>query len=62
MIPAIGMIIAAYTIARLLQVPLERSESKNRQWFLWTISLLAIMYITWFAAVLWFSGDRTLAR
>ena len=49
MIPAIGVIIAAYTIARLLQVPLEQSKSDNREWFLWTISLLAILVIVWFS-------------
>ena len=49
MIPAVGMIIVVYAIARLLHVPIEQSKSENREWFLWTISLLAILFIGWFA-------------
>jgi len=45
MIPAIGMIIAAYAVARLLQVPLEQSKERDNDWLLWTISLVAILVI-----------------
>lgn len=64
MIPAIGMIIAVYAIARLLQVPLEQSKSENREWFLWTISLLAILLIGWFSIRLWMnqSGAADMLR
>jgi len=48
-IPAIGMIIAVYAVARLLQVPIEQSREDNRQWLLWTVSLVAILAIVWFS-------------
>ncbi len=45
------LIIVVYVIARLLQVPIEQSNSANKEWFLWTISLLAILFVVWITFV-----------
>jgi hypothetical protein len=36
-----------YVVAPLFQLPIEQSTSANKEWFLWTISLLAILFIVW---------------
>jgi hypothetical protein len=42
MIPAIGVLIAVYACARLLQVPLEHSPVRGKHWWLLVISVPAI--------------------
>lgn len=45
MIPIIGLLIAVYAVARLLQVPLEQSAHPRKVLLLFLISLPAIIAI-----------------
>lgn len=45
MIPTIGLIVAIYVIARLLQVPIEYHGKGGIEAVLWVISILAILVI-----------------
>ena len=45
MIPTVGLIVAIYAIARLLQVPIESSASTSRWVWLLLITLPAIVAI-----------------
>jgi len=56
MIQLIGLIIAIYAVARLLQVPIEHMTSDNRRTLLWIIAVPAIGVILLLTAVLLFSG------
>lgn len=56
MLPLIGLIIAAYSVTRLLQVPIEHSESKNRWVLLLLISIGGILGILALAGMLFLSG------
>lgn len=55
MIPILGLIVAVYAIARLLQVPLAHAPQASTAW-LWIISILAIVAIGILALVLLASG------
>jgi hypothetical protein len=61
MIPTVGLIVAIYAIARLLQVPLESSESKRRGLWLFLISAPAILAIGFLAFALLQSGTSGLS-
>ena len=44
MIPLVGMIVATYAVARLIQVPVEASQAwKGRLVVLWLVSIPAIL-------------------
>lgn len=45
MIPTIGLMIAAYACARLLQVPVEQSQFRTKTALLWIISVPAILVV-----------------
>ena len=51
MIPTIGVIVAIYGIARLMQVPLEYGDGKNRGALMW-ISIGGILGIAFFTLAL----------
>lgn len=52
MIPTIGLIVAVYACARLLQVPLEHSGVNGKQWWLLVIAIPAILVIGFCTLVL----------
>lgn len=56
MIPAVGLIVAVYAIARLLQVPIEALPIKARWLLLAIISVPAIIAIAYIAASLVLAG------
>lgn len=56
MLPLIGLIIAAYAVTRLLQVPIEHSESQSRWIMLLLISIGGILAILALAGMLFLSG------
>jgi hypothetical protein len=58
MIPTLGLIVAVYALARLIQVPVEHWETKHR-WTLLLISLPAIAIIALLALLLMASGLST---
>lgn len=56
MIPTVGLIVAIYAIARLIQVPIEASSSTNRWVWLLLIALPAVAAIGLLGLELLFSG------
>ncbi len=58
MIPLVGMIVAVYAMARLLQVPVEavRTDTGPRIAWLWLVSVPALLIIAFLAVTLMFSG------
>lgn len=56
MIQIIGLIVAGYAVCRLLQVPLEHSQSQKKESLLWLISLLGILGICVLSLLLLASG------
>jgi len=56
MLPAIGLIVAIYAVARLLQVPIEHSQNKNKVQLLLLITFVAGGAIILFALDLWAAG------
>lgn len=59
MLPLIGLIIAAYAVTRLLQVPIEHSDSPSRWVILLLISIGGILGILALAGMLFLSGMDT---
>lgn len=59
MLPLIGLIIAAYAVTRLLQVPIEHSDSPSRWVILLLISIGGILGILALAGMLFLSGVDT---
>lgn len=57
MIPTLGLIVAIYAIARLLQVPIEASTLNNRWIWLLLISVPALIAIGVLALDLLLSGS-----
>jgi hypothetical protein len=60
-IPTIGLIVAIYAVARLLQVPIEHRDSDKR-YPLRTISIIAVALIALLSLSLIFSGVDLPAR
>lgn len=58
MIPTLGLLIAIYTIARLLQAPMEIWD-KPQKWWVLLVSLFAIPAIAFLAFSLLWSGLTT---
>lgn len=56
MIPILGLIVAIYAVARLLQVPIEASHIKYAWIWLLLISVPAILGVTFLAVSLLLSG------
>ena len=61
MIPTVGLIVAVYAIARLIQVPLESSDVKRRARWLFAISAPAVLAIAFLAFALVQSGTSGLS-
>jgi NADH:ubiquinone oxidoreductase subunit 6 (subunit J) len=45
MIQIVGLIVAVYAVARLLQVPIEHSTASNRQQLLWLLTVGGVLAI-----------------
>lgn len=56
MIPTIGLIVAIYAVARLLQVPIEHRDEETKRPHLWAITIPAVILIGLLALSLAFSG------
>jgi hypothetical protein len=59
MVPIIGLIIAVYARARLIQIPIEASRSEARVAALTVVSVLAGLVIAFLAMSLMTSGLST---
>lgn len=62
MIQIVGLIVAVYAVARLLQVPLEASTWHKREVVLWLISLGGIVGIGGLTLMLLLAGLPSLAN
>jgi hypothetical protein len=60
MIPLVGLIVATYAVARLIQVPVEAAQAwKGRMVVLWLVSIPSILVIGALAIALLFSSSPT---
>lgn len=59
MIPDIGILVAAYAIVRLIQIPIEHSQVKGKTGLLTFLSLVGIVIVGFCAIDLIMSGTRT---
>ena len=56
MIQIVGLLVAVYAVARLLQVPIEHSAHHRKDIWLWVIALVGIMGIGLLSFVLLFAA------
>lgn len=52
MFQALSLIVSVYVLARLIQVPIEHGNSKDKPAYLWIISVPAIAAIAWLASLI----------
>ena len=56
MIQIVGLLVAVYAVARLLQVPIEHSAHHRKDIWLWVIALVGMLFL--FVEIRWHARQR----